>query len=385
MDAKKRHVLFWAFAQYIDQPLMKILYNLEAEKCEYEGPALIIANHSNDLDPLIMAACFPKNQMYFVASEHIFRLGLVSKIFEFFVAPIPRKKASSGADTVKACLRNLKAGNGVALMAEGEATWDGRSIDAFSATGKLAKSSGASLITVKITGAYLSNPRWGRKNRRGKVKIAPVHIYTPEELDGMTAAEVLDAINRDIYEDCWERQKENPIKFKGDNRAEHIERAVYLCPSCKSIGTIKSIGNDFSCTKCNLGSSITEYGTFAEGFKFKNIAEWDEWQKETLAKLDFEPQSDLVYFKDNNVTLTQILSGHGESVIGTGFELCQYKDKLTCGMCTFDMETISNMSIVQAKRLLFSYKGSYYEVKAEDITSVRKYLEFWKNKPWEDR
>ena len=152
MDEKQRHKLFWAFAQIIDKPLMKILYNLEAEKCEYSGPALVIANHTNDLDPLILAASFPKNQMYFVASEHIFRLGYVSKILEYLVAPIPRKKASSGADTVKACLRNLKGGNSVALMAEGEASWDGRSIDAFSATGKLAKSSGASLITVRITG-----------------------------------------------------------------------------------------------------------------------------------------------------------------------------------------------------------------------------------------
>lgn len=383
MDERTRHEKFWAFAQLIDKPLMKILFNLEAEKCEYSGPALVIANHSNDLDPLILAACFPKNQMYFVASEHIFRIGFVSKLLEYLVAPIPRKKASSGADTVKACLRNLKAGNSVALMAEGEATWNGLSIDAFSATGKLAKSSGASLITVRITGAYLSSPRWGKGIRKGKVSTKIVHVYTPEELEAMSPAEVLSAINSDIFENCWERQAEYPVKFLSEKRAEHVEQALFLCPSCKGVGTISSEGNEFRCCDCGLHGTVTEYGTF-EGIGFPNMYEWDKWQFELLKNMDFK-QSDKkdVLFYDDNVLLTQILKGHDTRAVGDNFELCQYKDKLTCGMCTFYMDKITNMAIVQAKRLLLSYEGSYYEIKANDITSVRKYLGYWQSKNWE--
>ena len=377
MEEKTRHEKFWAVAQIVDKPLLSWLYGLEAEPIFYEGPALIIANHSNDLDPLILAACFPKNQMYFVASEHIFRLGIVSKVLAYLVAPIPRKKASSGADTVKACLRALKAGNSVALMAEGEATWDGVSIDAFSATGKLAKSSGASLITVKITGGYLSNPRWSHTNRRGKVYARPVHIYSPLELEEMSAEEVLEAINHDIYEDCWQRQRDYAVRFVGKDRAEDIERAVYICPTCKSVGTIVSSGNTFCCTACHTGSSVTEYGTFADGFTFSNISEWDKWQKEQIRNRTFETSDSEIYFRDFGVTLKRIGPGHKEEVIGENLKLCQYEDRLTCGVCTFYLSKISNMSIVQAKRLLFSYEKNYYEIKVESKTSVRKYLEFW--------
>lgn len=381
---KIRHEKVWSFLQVLNRPLMKYLFDESFDEIDVDGPFLLIANHSTDLDPLILASCFPRNQLYFVASEHIFRLGLVSKALEWLVAPIPRKKASSGADTVKMCLRRLKAGDSVGLMAEGEATWNGVSTDVFSATGKLVKSSGASLVTVRISGAYLSNPRWGNGFRRGKVEARLVHIYSPEEIEAMSASEVLDAINHDIYENCWERQAENPVKFLGDNRAEHIERAVFLCPSCKGVSTIASEGNYFKCRDCGFHGIVTELGTFEGVNMIPNMYEWDKWQFETLKNMDFKQSNrDGVLFFDSDVLLTQILKGHETKVIGDNFELCQYGDKLTCGMCTFDMSKITNMSMVQAKRLLLSYEGSYFEIKANNITSLRKYLGYWQNKTWE--
>ncbi|MBQ0014082.1 MAG: 1-acyl-sn-glycerol-3-phosphate acyltransferase [Oscillospiraceae bacterium] len=381
---KIRHEKVWSFLQVLNRPLMKYLFDESFDEIDVDGPFLLIANHSTDLDPLILASCFPRNQLYFVASEHIFRLGVVSKALEWLVAPIPRKKASSGADTVKMCLRRLKAGDSVGLMAEGEATWNGVSTDVFSATGKLVKSSGASLVTVRISGAYLSNPRWGNGFRRGKVEARLVHIYSPEEIEAMSASEVLDAINHDIYENCWERQAENPVKFLGDNRAEHIERAVFLCPSCKGVSTIASEGNYFKCRDCGFHGMVTELGTFEGVNMIPNMYEWDKWQFETLKNMDFKQSNrDGVLFFDSDVLLTQILKGHETKVIGDNFELCQYGDKLTCGMCTFDMSKITNMSMVQAKRLLLSYEGSYFEIKANNITSLRKYLGYWQNKTWE--
>lgn len=381
---KIRHEKVWSFLQVLNRPLMKYLFDESFDEIDVDGPFLLIANHSTDLDPLILASCFPRNQLYFVASEHIFRLGLVSKALEWLVAPIPRKKASSGADTVKMCLRRLKAGDSVGLMAEGEATWNGVSTDVFSATGKLVKSSGASLVTVRISGAYLSNPRWGNGFRRGKVEARLVHIYSPEEIEAMSASEVLDAINHDIYENCWEHQAENPVKFLGDNRAEHIERAVFLCPSCKGVSTIASEGNYFKCRDCGFHGMVTELGTFEGVNMVPNMYEWDKWQFETLKNMDFKQSNrDGVLFFDSDVLLTQILKGHETKVIGDNFELCQYGDKLTCGMCTFDMSKITNMSMVQAKRLLLSYEGSYFEIKANNITSLRKYLGYWQNKTWE--
>ena len=375
MTDRERHVKVWAALQKIVRPLMKYGFNETWEETFVDGPFLVIANHTNDLDPLFLSVCFPRNQFYFVASEHIFRQGLVSKILTYLVAPIPRKKASSGADTVKMCLRNLKAGNSVGLMAEGEASWDGRTIPVFSATGKLAKSSGASLVTVRISGGYLTNPRWSNSNRRGKIYARPIHIYSPEDLEAMTPDEVLAHINEDIYENAWE----NPVKYTGKNLAEHIERAVYVCPECGGISTITSKGNKFKCEKCGMSSCITEYGKFGDGFKFANISEWEDYQTEKFRELI----SSGITFSDDKISLTRILRNHDEQLLERDAKLSVCGDKLKCGLAEFDLTMINNMSMVQSSRLLFSYDGSYYEIRDEGMTSLRKYLAYWQNKPWE--
>ena len=121
-------------------------------------------------DPLLLAMSFPDKPIRFVASEHIFRHGLVSRLLTWLVAPIPRKKAASGADTVMASLRALKAGDSVCIFAEGDASWDGLTHPVFPATGKLARMAGVPLVTYRLEGGYLSLPRWSKKLRRGKMR-----------------------------------------------------------------------------------------------------------------------------------------------------------------------------------------------------------------------
>ncbi|MBR6351735.1 MAG: 1-acyl-sn-glycerol-3-phosphate acyltransferase [Firmicutes bacterium] len=85
-----------------------------------EGPVIVIPNHSCAWDPLLMASAFKNRQMYFVASEHLLRTRFWGPIINFLVAPIPRKKASSGSSAVIAMLRHIKAGHSICLFAEGE-------------------------------------------------------------------------------------------------------------------------------------------------------------------------------------------------------------------------------------------------------------------------
>ncbi|MBQ1896198.1 MAG: 1-acyl-sn-glycerol-3-phosphate acyltransferase [Clostridia bacterium] len=373
---------FWFAAQRLTGPVVKAMYNIETDVVDIDGPFIVIANHTNNLDPLFVAYAFPKSPISFVASEHIFRLGFVSKLLEYFLAPIPRKKASSGADTVKACLRATKAGRNVGLMAEGEASWNGITMPVFSATGKLVKSSGASLVTMRIEGGYLTKPRWAEKRRRGKIKINVAGIYSPEELEKMSAGEVLEAITNDIYYNCWEHPD---VAYVGTDKAAGLPRALFICPRCGHVDSLEAVGDTVRCFRCGATAEVQDNGTLKGTFGPENIAEWDKIQFERLKSLDYVRESEEVFFSDKNVTLKQIGPGHKETVLGDGFTLHQMKDRLVCGMCTFLLDDISNMAMTQAKRLLFSYKGSYYEIKVNDTSSMRKYLAFWQNREPEDK
>lgn len=381
MDRLEFQKRFWVFIVKTAGPVIRKVYNLEVPTLTMNEPFIVIANHATNADPLFVSLVFPKNPISFVASEHIFRLGIVSKALDFLVAPIPRKKAASGADTVKACLRGVKAGRNIGLMAEGEATWNGESMPVFSATGKLVKNSGAALVTLKIEGAYLTKPRWAVTRRHGKIKVNIANIYSSEQLKSMSASDILDAINSDIHYNCFENPE---TEFAGKDLAVGIERALYLCPRCGNVGCIESRGDSFRCFRCGASAEMKPNGTFSGTFGFSDIREWDRAQEERIKNRNFVRESDSVLFSDKGVLLKKIGPGHAEEVIGDNLALLQKKDDLICGTYIFNMAAISNMAMTQAKRLLISYDGSYYEIKADDTSSLRKYLIIWQNKPSEE-
>lgn len=377
MDKYRRHQLIWRLFQPSVRALVRQKFNFTCEDIQADRPIVLISNHVSAWDPLFVASSLPKHQVYFVASEHIFRLGLISRVIEYLVDPIPRRKASSGADTVKACLRLLRAGRSVCLFAEGEQSWDGRNSPIFPATGKLVKSSGATLVTYRLEGAYLSLPRWGRGIRRGSVFGHPVGIYPPEQLKAMTADEVNALINRDIAEDAWERQRLNPVAYKGKNRAEGLERALFLCPRCRRIGTLRTGGSRIFC-RCGLDLEYTETGFFTPETPFADVAEWDDWQRQQLhARTFLHPGPDAPLFSDEPLTLVRLSSGHREERLATGI-LSQYEDRLMCGEYSFPLSGISSMAMVLTNRLLFTFDGAYYEIRSSGGANLLKYLEIWK-------
>lgn len=376
MDKYTRHKKIWGLLYGIIHAPLTRLMNMDCQLCQVDGPCIVIPNHVTAVDPLLVAMSFPKKQMYFVASEHLFRKGLISALLNWLVEPIPRKKASSGVDTVMAVLRHLRAGYSVCLFAEGEATWNGRSGSIFPATGKMVQRSGATLITYRLEGGYLTDPRWSNTLRRGRLYGHPVGIYPPEELKAMTAKEIDELINGDIYEDAWERQKKEHVLFRGRKRAELIEAALFMCPECRRIGTLKGQGNRLTCS-CGLSLEYTEEGFFRPAQPFENIAQWDDWQHEQLKSGDF-PREGEALFSDGEMKLVEIGQGHRQLKLGRG-ELRQYPEKLSCAGHDFALAEITDMAMVQAGVLLFSQGGKYYEIRAGHPSCLRKYLAVWEN------
>lgn len=377
MDKHQRYVKIWAWLYKLLHGYIVNKFNMSHEDFDALGPCIVIPNHVTAWDPLLVAMSFPKKQMYFVASEHLFRKGLVSSILNFLVAPISRKKASMGTDTVRNCLRHLKAGHSVCLFAEGEATWNGISGKVFPATGKLVKSSGATLVTYKLEGAYLSKPRWGKGVKRGRVKGHPVRVYPPEELRVMSPGEITDAINADIFENAWQRAKEEPVHYKGKSPAENIETALFLCPGCRKIGTIRGENSKVKCRNCNFEAFFTELGTFEPPQPFENLAQWDEWQFKELEAFKDEQET---LFSDEDTVLTKIGQAHESERIAKG-RLIQSAECISCGAVSFKLSEIEQMAIVQTHiLLLLTVDGEYYEIHTNRPTCLRKYLAVWQRR-----
>ena len=374
----------------ITKRLFNYTYDTEGAD-EIEGPVLVIPNHSCAWDPILVAAAFRKKQMYFVASEHILRWKVIGPLINVLVEPIPRKKAGAATGTVMACLRHLKAGHSVAIFAEGEQTWDGVTGKIFPSTGKLIKQSGATLVTFRLEGAYISLPRWAKGIRKGRVFGHTVNIYSPETLKGMTSDEVVQAVNDDIYYDVWKWQDEQPggrvsfrMRGKGKEPAKGLEKALFICPGCGKMGNLSTSGDSITCT-CGFRARLSDTGFIecaAGTCRIKTIHDWEEWQAAEFERqfTELDRSTDKELFKDGEVALSLVRDGHSDTEVGTGAlgaKLEKGRIFLTIGERGFDLADINTMALVLSNIMLFRTEDSYYQIKAEN-TNLRKYLMIWR-------
>ena len=375
MERTELHRRVWrGLYAIVDKPLHR-LFAYESEPCDIDGPCIVISNHVTDYDPFLVAMSFPHKQLYYVASEHIFRLPVASKVITTLLDPIARKKGDSGFGAVREILRRTKQGHSVCLFAAGDCTWDGLTGPIPPATGKMVRSSGAALVTYRLEGGYFTSPRWGRGIRPGRMRGHVVGVYPPEALRRMKGPEITKLIERDIRENAWERQRETPVRYHTRFRAEKLERALFLCPGCRRIGTLRSHDNTVRCAHCGMTARMDADYTFAQGVPFPTVAEWDAWQHETLRSGGYEHGETL--FSNAVVGFSRVLEGHKTEAL-TGTELAQRPDALHCGGMRFPLRDIENMAIVQKRLLLFTCGGSYYTVKCAEGANLRKYLALWK-------
>ncbi len=369
--SRLRHRIMWSILRFPAYIFLKLKFNYSCERApKIDGPFLLVANHVTDLDP-VMVGCSFRQQMYFVASEHLFRRGFMTKLLVWLVAPIPRIKGSTDTVSAMSIMRALKNKSNVGLFAEGDKSWNGLTGQLHPTTGRLIKASRAALVTYKLTGGYLSSPRWSKTSRRGWINGRMVKVYTPEQLMGMTAEAITEAINTDICEDAFETQRRVSIRYRGKALASGLENALYACPACKKVCTLKSRGDDFECS-CGLKVKYNEYGFFeGENKPFETVAQWDAWQQSFLRQHALTAGDGPIY-EDSEQSLWQIGPDHSEEFVTEG-ALALYKDRLVLGSFSVPLNKLYQMSVYGDAHIVFSAEGVNYEIKSEIVRSGRKY------------
>ncbi|UOO38421.1 1-acyl-sn-glycerol-3-phosphate acyltransferase [Oscillospiraceae bacterium CM] len=371
-SARFRHALIWRLVRLPACVFLKLRFRFSARPApDMTEPFLLIANHLTDFDPLFVGARFKKN-IYFVASEHLYRRGFLSHLLSWAFAPIARIKGS--ADTVSAMniIRTLRRGSSVCIFAEGDRSWNGVTGPLHATTARLVKAARVPLVTYRLTGGYLTSPRWSRSLRRGKIDGGVVRVTAAQALAAMTDEDLTAMIFSDIYDDAYDDQEKTPVVYRGKKLAEGLENAIYTCPVCRGIGTTHSSGDLFYCD-CGLTLRYTEMG-YLEGERapFKTIRDWDAWQTVFLrdAARSF---GDGPIFEDTAQSLWRIGDDHSETLVAEG-SLTLSKKSLALGSFVVPLENIYRMGVYGAATIVFSADGVNYEIKSEVSRSGRKYL-----------
>ena len=275
------------FLRALIAPWLRYTFRVKVENQELidriRPPYLIMPNHTSVWDPF-MINIFVPHVIHYVVSDANFR----SKLVEFglgLVGSIPKTKVMSDLDTVKNIMKIRNANGVVGIFPEGQNTWDGHTLPIYYSTAKLAKILKVPVVTARIAGSFLSKPRWGRRKRRGQVRIRYEVTLTPEQLRMLTVQQIDAKIAAALEHDEYEFNTKHRFRYIGRDRAEYAEIALFTCPHCARLDTMRSNGNLLACTACGYTVRYDTYGFFqakSGTLRFSTMREWNLWQIEEL-------------------------------------------------------------------------------------------------------
>jgi 1-acyl-sn-glycerol-3-phosphate acyltransferase len=256
-------------------------------------PFVVIGNHVATRDAFFLSWFVPAPVWWVGTDAHLRKTFM--RFFLGMVGTIPKSKVIPDIVTINLIVDVIRKKKGVVgLFPEGQQTWDGRSLPIFPSTGKLLKLLKVPVICAHIQGGNASLPRWTWKRRRGRVIVEFSRLFTPADLRSLDVGELNARITRALAHDELEWMARSGSVFGGSRRAEYLELALFICPSCSVIGSLHGRGKIFGCDSCGQSQYLDRQYRFkpVEGSQgraapvppFADIRDWDTWQAGALAR-----------------------------------------------------------------------------------------------------
>ncbi len=134
------------------KPLASFLYPLRYTGRENipQGPAIVCANHSNYIDPILVAFSFGReNLIHFMAKKELLSIPILGPILKKCgVFPVDRK--NSDIDAVRTAMKCLKTGEKILIFPEGTRKNTDNAVEAKTGAIRIASRMGVPIIPVHI-------------------------------------------------------------------------------------------------------------------------------------------------------------------------------------------------------------------------------------------
>lgn len=214
--AAERRVRRWTTAFHVmTRPILR-LEVVGAESLPKEGPALVVANHANLLDPFLGIAAVGRPVHWF-GTATLQQKGPVARFLRDSGA-IPKQRFKKDLLAVRLAMRWAKVGGVVGVFPEGERSWDGRVQRFVPGVGGLVRALRVPVFGLRMENAHRHWPRFSARPRRGVIRV---HV---ERVDLGTDPEA--AIQAVVTPQGCEHV------IRSWNAAQGMSQLVYACPEC---------------------------------------------------------------------------------------------------------------------------------------------------------
>ena len=269
--------------------LSKIVLLFKPHKVETIGmeglkpPYMILSNHMSFVDfELVAMATHPKKVNNVVNIDGFYMRPWLLE----WIGAICTRKFTTDLHLVKSIKKVLQRGDILCMYPEARYSPAGTTSYLPESLGALVRLCRVPVVVAIHRGNYLHAPFWDfRHKRRVPLHTTLTLTLTPEQIKGMTTAEVNEVLRRAFEYDDYRYQKENGLLITEPNRARGMHKILYQCPHCLSETSMASEGAEIFCRDCGKRWTLLEDGTLKanEGeTEFTHVPDWFAWEREQV-------------------------------------------------------------------------------------------------------
>ena len=343
---------------------LKIRWNVKMVRNQAyrtKGAYILLANHTHNFDPVFIQHFWPRIICY-VTNDTVWKIKILRGLLDS-VGFIPKKKMTTDSATVRGILTQIKKGRIVGIFPEGKRSWGGKTLPIIASTASLIKKLKLPVVTVKLEGAMMSQPRWAKGARRGKIFLNPETTLTAEQVAQMSADEILEAITKALDHDETAFLQANPkLKYHSKSPAEYLELYLFACKDCGALAKMRSDKDKFTCTACGSTYAFTREAQLKSENKGEIFAltDWEERQIEITEQAMIKAaESGETLFLDEDVALYEYIRLEPLKPLGKG------KLRMTSKAMAFEGDNgsvweylaaqVTNVNIQSNKQLEFTF------------------------------
>lgn len=252
---------------------------------DVESPSIVLVNHGSFIDFAYAGSLIYKTRPHFIVARLYFCHKWVGWLLRK-IGAFPKSMFAQDLESAKNCLRVLRGGGVLAMMPEARLSTVGSFEDIQPGTYDFLKKAAVPVYSIKISGDYLCDPKWGHGVRRGSLVEAELDLLlSKEELAALSPCEIGERVEARLrYDELAWLQTRPELHYKSKRIAEGLENILTTCPKCKQKYTITTKGKDVFCEKCGKVATMDDRYAFDTNAPFANFADWYAWQKEELSR-----------------------------------------------------------------------------------------------------
>ncbi len=358
----------------------KIKIKLKSNVGKLDRPSIVLCNHGSFYDFAYAGKLILKEKPHFVVARMYFHHKILKRVLEGTGA-FPKSMFTNDVESLKNCMKVISNGEVLAMMPEARLSTVGKFEGIQDSTYKFLKKMNVSVYVVNIKGAYLAKPKWADKIRKGaRVEAELNQLFKAGECANLSLEEIQKKVDNAISYNEWEWLEKNPkIIYKNKTIAKGLENILTVCPKCKKKHSLTTNKNTINC-ECGLKVEVDNRYQL-HGVKFKNIAEWYEWQTEEIRK---EIQNNPNFKLQSNVELRHLSKDGKRCTRFSGNGVCTLDKNELKYVGTQDGKEIEKIFTLESiYRILFGagedfeiYEGNelYYFVPEDKRSSVLWYI-----------